>query len=677
MSNSVSPWLTNLTTSNFLKPTYVNGFLDVSGGDILNRAGNLYLLGGDANLNKRLLVTGDVSMNGNVYIAKDITIHGNLTVDQYKTNAVISTIATNVFSLNEDISLNGNLSVSGNVNFPNNSIPNSAIIGGGFGGAFFTNTQAKFIAAGSKVSMNLDNITADTLDLVGTLSVSKAFGVGVTNPQYPIDVGTGGVGCGRYVQFGDVPLSATTAPTPVVTNIILGTFNELLTTIAADTSLNGRLFVSADSSLNGRLYVGGDASLGGRLFVGSKLSVGGDASLNSRLFVGSNLSVGGAAVFKGDVSINGNVDFQGGVFRVGADSQNSLLATTGAFQIIDQSNSGFSFTEYNNTDGAVLRCRRALGTTASPLPVTTGTNLTAYRGFGYNGIGFQRAAGIEIRAAEDFSITKNGTSLAFQVTNTGTTSYYDAMTILNGNVGIGTVVPQYTLDVSSVASAPLRIGVGSTNALIVNSNGNILVGGDVSLNGRLYVMSDTSLNGNMSLGGNLVVNGNLSVNNYRTASVTNTITTNVFNVVEDLSLNGRFFTSGDVSLGGRLFVQMDGAFNRNVTMSGNASALSFQTTSDYRIKENVRGLSGNITVDSLKPIQYFNTRARRLDIGFLAHEVQEDFPFLVEGEKDGENLQTLNYIGLVGVLVKEIQELKARVTMLESQVSHTIPPLNP
>jgi len=586
-TSSVSPWLTNLTTSNFLKPTYVNGFLDVSGGDILSRAGNLHLLDGDATLNRRLLVGEDASFGGDVYIAKDIIIHGNLSVDKYKTNAVITTIATNVFSLNEDISLNGNISVSGNVNFPNNSIPNSAIIGGGFGGAFFTNTEAKFIAAGSKVSMNLDNITADTLGLVGTLSVSKAFGVGVTNPQYPIDVGTGGVGCGRYVQFGDIPLSATTAPTPVRTNIILGTFNELLTTIAADTSLNGRLFVSEDASLNGRLYVGGDASLGGRLFIGSNSVFRGDASLGGRLFVGSDLSVDGVALFKGDISVNGNMDFQGGMFRVGVDSQLSALASTGAFQIIDQSNNGFYFTEYNNTDGAVFRCRRALGTAAAPLPVTSGSVLTSYRGFGYTGIGFQRAAGVEIRAAEDFSITKNGTSLAFQVTNTGTTSYYDAMTILNGNVGIGTVLPQYTLDVmSATGSAPLRIRAGVIDALIVNSTGNVSVGGD-------------------------------------------------------------------------------GTFNGNVTMSGNASALSFQTTSDYRIKENVRGLSGNITVDSLKPIQYFNTRARRLDIGFLAHEVQEDFPFLVEGEKDGENLQTLNYIGLVGVLVKEIQELKARVAVLE------------
>jgi len=72
-------------------------------------------------------------------------------------------------------------------------------------------------------------------------------------------------------------------------------------------------------------------------------------------------------------------------------------------------------------------------------------------------------------------------------------------------------------------------------------------------------------------------------------------------------------------------------------------------------------------VDGLKPIQYFNTRARKLDIGFLAHEVQEDFPYLVTGCKDGDDLQTLNYIGLVGVLVKEIQELKAKVAILEGR----------
>jgi len=39
----------------------------------------------------------------------------------------------------------------------------------------------------------------------------------------------------------------------------------------------------------------------------------------------------------------------------------------------------------------------------------------------------------------------------------------------------------------------------------------------------------------------------------------------------------------------------------------------------------------------------------------------------VSGEKDGEEMQSLNYIGLIGVLVKEIQELKKRVHILENK----------
>ena len=59
----------------------------------------------------------------------------------------------------------------------------------------------------------------------------------------------------------------------------------------------------------------------------------------------------------------------------------------------------------------------------------------------------------------------------------------------------------------------------------------------------------------------------------------------------------------------------------------------------------------------MKPIEY-DLLGGKHDMGFLAHEVQEIFPFLVTGEKDGEKTQSLNYNGLIAVLVKEIQELK-------------------
>ena len=54
-------------------------------------------------------------------------------------------------------------------------------------------------------------------------------------------------------------------------------------------------------------------------------------------------------------------------------------------------------------------------------------------------------------------------------------------------------------------------------------------------------------------------------------------------------------------------------------------------------------------------------------MGFLAHEVQEVFPFLVMGEKDGKSMQCLNYNGFIALLVKEVQDLKKQVCELKQE----------
>jgi hypothetical protein len=58
------------------------------------------------------------------------------------------------------------------------------------------------------------------------------------------------------------------------------------------------------------------------------------------------------------------------------------------------------------------------------------------------------------------------------------------------------------------------------------------------------------------------------------------------------------------------------------------------------------------------------------DIGFIAHKVQEIYPYLVNGEKDGENYQSLNYNGIIGILVHEIQELKKTVGELKQKLDN-------
>lgn len=99
----------------------------------------------------------------------------------------------------------------------------------------------------------------------------------------------------------------------------------------------------------------------------------------------------------------------------------------------------------------------------------------------------------------------------------------------------------------------------------------------------------------------------------------------------------------------------------SVVTPGTMTALSFNANSDYRIKENVETLDPTFTVDNLRPVQYDTKDAKNHAIGFIAHEVQKHYPFLVDGEKDGEKTQSINYNGFIGILVNEIQQLKKTV----------------
>ena len=91
----------------------------------------------------------------------------------------------------------------------------------------------------------------------------------------------------------------------------------------------------------------------------------------------------------------------------------------------------------------------------------------------------------------------------------------------------------------------------------------------------------------------------------------------------------------------------------------------YNVTSDYRIKYNVEPLDNNFKVDYLKPISYVNKQTNRKDIGLLAHELQEIYPELVTGVKDGDEIQTVNYNGLIPVLINEIKNLKDEMKTLK------------
>jgi hypothetical protein len=104
------------------------------------------------------------------------------------------------------------------------------------------------------------------------------------------------------------------------------------------------------------------------------------------------------------------------------------------------------------------------------------------------------------------------------------------------------------------------------------------------------------------------------------------------------------------------------------TISVTTTATAYNTSSDYRLKQNVEPLVGGLAkLAQLKPSTFeFKSEPDVKVDGFIAHEVQEVVPIAVTGEKDGDEMQGLDHSKLVPVLVAAVQELSAKVAALEA-----------
>jgi hypothetical protein len=107
----------------------------------------------------------------------------------------------------------------------------------------------------------------------------------------------------------------------------------------------------------------------------------------------------------------------------------------------------------------------------------------------------------------------------------------------------------------------------------------------------------------------------------------------------------------------------------NLYANSKVYAAGVALTSDYRIKDNVQTLDSSVVdLSKINPVSYYNKLSKQDEYGFIAHELQESLPLLVNGEKDGESYQSVNYVGLIPILVKEIQTLRQEVNELKNKV---------
>ena len=133
----------------------------------------------------------------------------------------------------------------------------------------------------------------------------------------------------------------------------------------------------------------------------------------------------------------------------------------------------------------------------------------------------------------------------------------------------------------------------------------------------------------------------------------------------------RLATSNPVSSNLAQFYNPNGQVG---SISTSSSTTSYNTSSDYRLKENVvADWDATTRLKQLNPVRFnfISTPDTTVD-GFLAHEVQSIVPEAITGthnevDDDGNPVyQGIDQSKLVPLLVKTIQELEARIAALEN-----------
>jgi hypothetical protein len=112
----------------------------------------------------------------------------------------------------------------------------------------------------------------------------------------------------------------------------------------------------------------------------------------------------------------------------------------------------------------------------------------------------------------------------------------------------------------------------------------------------------------------------------------------------------------------------------NIACSTTATA--FNSTSDYRLKENIAPMTGALAkVAQLKPVTYTWKTDGKAAQGFIAHELQEIAPDCVTGEKDAVTsdgkpiYQGIDTSFLVATLTAAIQELKSELDSVKAELA--------
>jgi len=283
------------------------------------------------------------------------------------------------------------------------------------------------------------------------------------------------------------------------------------------------------------------------------------------------------------------------------------------------------------------------------------------------------------------------TSGVLQLATNGSTT---AITVdTSQNVGIGTTSPAQLLEVKKDQATSTRIKVtnktnnaAATAGLLFENSTSDLAYVQLWDAGSIGALTAYGLNmeGAGAGGANLVASNASGVIRFATGGTTERMridsSGNLLVNLTSQQSSGKFCVNFDgATHNGHVLNDTGSAasiaysyFLRSGTLKGyigyttGSNLVSYNTTSDYRLKENIVPLPNALdTVMKLKPSQYSWKENGYTTTGFIAHELAEVVPDCVTGEKDAVDAdgnpqyQGIDTSFLVATLTAAIQEMKA------------------
>jgi hypothetical protein len=282
----------------------------------------------------------------------------------------------------------------------------------------------------------------------------------------------------------------------------------------------------------------------------------------------------------------------------------------------------------------------------------------------------------------------------------GSTTLANSQIRDNGtNVGIGTspdASNKLVVDGSLRVVDNIYLNTGTSNSIVGTGGGiefytNSTKRVDIDMSGDLQVLNNLQF----STGGNNLITGSSGNMVFKTNNVERmsigvsgaiVLTVPTPNIGFDVEGTSRFYQD-ETTLSSPAIIarhngaetsstfatmiefQDDGAAVRG-SIKTSGTSTQYNTSSDYRLKKNFKDFNGLNLVSQI-PVYDFNWKVgvdpdEGQAWGVKAHELQEVLPNAVSGEKDGDEMQGVDYSKIVPVLIKAIQELQEEIRLLKN-----------